>query len=482
MALSYFFKKKATLLLVGITYCNILLGNGPDKPNILLILVDDLGKEWISAYGAEQIQTPHIDRLAEGGLLFENFYVMPQCTPSRVTLLTGQYPFRHGWVNHWDVPRWGGGVHFDADKNPSLGRLMKSAGYKTAAAGKWQVDDFRVMPDAMLHHGFDAYCMWTGFEAGNPPSAERYWDPYVHTNMGSKTLEGAFGDDVFSDFLIDFMKSNADDPLFLYYAMCLTHPPFTNTPAEREVETKYDRHSAMVRYMDSLVGKMVDALDELGLRERTIIVFTTDNGTVSAVSGMMNGKKVVGGKSSTSERGVCVPFIVNAPGRVPAGKTNALGDLSDILPTCAAIAQTEVPRNFTFDGVSRMDVFTGKNVESKREWILAMGGDGRGSKAALSPKGMENEYRFRDRVIRNKTHKLYVSSSRKPVKLVSVIEGKEATENLLDSPDERDAAAFRKLWHAVESFPAQDADPFYTPLPPQPWDREVTVPTQTWKK
>ena len=84
-----------------------------DQPNILFILVDDLGTEWISSYGAAGIQTPAIDRLAAGGMRFTNAYSMPQCTPTRATLLTGQYPFRHGWVNHWDVPRWGAGVHFD---------------------------------------------------------------------------------------------------------------------------------------------------------------------------------------------------------------------------------------------------------------------------------------------------------------------------------------------------------------------------------
>lgn len=477
-----FLLKMAAVSVAGTISCTTLHGGDRDKPNVLVILVDDLGKEWISAYGAEDVRTPHVDQLAETGLLFENFYVMPQCTPSRVTLLTGQYPFRHGWVNHWDVPRWGGGVHFDSDKNPSLGRLMKSAGYKTAAAGKWQIDDFRVVPEAMTMHGFDAYCMWTGFEAENPPSAERFWNPYIHTAEGSKTHEGSFGDDVFSDFLIDFMKSNAQDPMFLYYAMCLTHPPFTDTPAEPGVNSKYGRHRAMVRYMDALVGKMVHALDELGLRERTIIIFATDNGTVSSLSGTMRGQKVVGGKSSTEEPGICVPFIVNCPGLVPAGKTTALGDLTDILPTCAQIGGAELPGQYTVDGTSLMEVFLGKSADSPRKWIMAMGGDGNGSKAALSPVGMENEYRFRDRVVRDKSHKLYVSSDRKPVKLVLMTDGTEGTDNLLESPDAQHVAAYRKLWSAVELFPEQDADPHYVPLARQPWDTQITVASQTWKK
>ena len=116
------------------------------RPNIIFILLDDLGKEWVSCYGAENIETPNVDALAASGIRFNNAYSMPQCTPSRATFLTGQYPFRNGWVNHWDVPRWGVG-YFDWKKNPSIGRVMKAAGYATAAAGKWQINDFRIHPE-----------------------------------------------------------------------------------------------------------------------------------------------------------------------------------------------------------------------------------------------------------------------------------------------------------------------------------------------
>ena len=178
-----------------VTFCcffniSISFGQHVQKPNILLILADDLGKEWIGSYGAEDIKTPCLDQLAQTGLQFDNFYSTPQCTPSRVCLFTGQYPFHNGWVNHWDVPRWGGGAHFDWNENPSIARLMQTAGYKTVAAGKWQVNDFRVQPEAMIFHGFDNYCMWTGYEAGNPASARRYWNPSIHTKTGSKTYDG----------------------------------------------------------------------------------------------------------------------------------------------------------------------------------------------------------------------------------------------------------------------------------------------------
>ncbi len=98
--------------------------DSPRPPNLLFIMVDDLGPEWISCYGGEDIETPNIDKMAAGGMLFQNAYSMPKCTPTRATLLTGQYPFRHGWVNHWDVPRWGAGCHFDPDQNPSSGSVF----------------------------------------------------------------------------------------------------------------------------------------------------------------------------------------------------------------------------------------------------------------------------------------------------------------------------------------------------------------------
>jgi len=144
------------LFIIGVS-CNHHYNNKTDKPNILFILLDDLGKEWLDVYGADSLQTPTISKLAKEGILFQNAYSMPQCTPSRVALLTGQYPWRNGWINHYDVPRWGHGARFDPEKNPSFAKIMKKAGYSTCATGKWQINDFRVTPDAMVKHGFDDY-------------------------------------------------------------------------------------------------------------------------------------------------------------------------------------------------------------------------------------------------------------------------------------------------------------------------------------
>lgn len=449
-----------------------------DKPNILFILIDDLGKEWISGYGAEDVKNPVIDNLAKTGMQFTNCYSMPQSTPSRMSLFTGQYPCRHGWVNHWDVPRWGAGCHFDETKNPSMARYIKKAGYTTAAAGKWQVDDFRVEPDAMTKHGFDDYCMWTGYESGNPASAERYWNPYIHTKSGSRTCQGEFGEDIFSGFLIDFIKKNKDKPMFMYYAVCLTHTPFTNTPNEPEVTIPQDCHKAMVRYVDHTIGKLINALENTGLRKNTIVMITTDNGTTGQIKGTRNGVLITGGKSKTTENGICEPMVINCPSLVPSGiQTDALIDFTDFLPTFAELTGATLPSNYHFDGKSFAPLLLGQKNDSPRRWIMSMGGM---NNAKVSSKGVENQYKFRDRVIRNKQYKLYISSEKEPEKLFDLLSDPYETNNLINDSDKQ--TVVKELFQALSTMPKLDNDPLYIPNPPQNWDTPVTVESQTWKK
>lgn len=456
------------------------------SPNIILILVDDLGKEWVSCYGAEDISTPNIDALAGSGMLFNNVYCMPQCTPTRVTLLTGQYPYRHGWVNHWDVPRWGGGAHFDETMNPSLGKEMKKAGYATCIAGKWQIDDFRIEPDALSRNGFDEYCMWTGFEMGIEESAKRYQDPYVFTKEGAKTYEGEFGPDVFTDFIVSFIGKNRGNPFFIYYPMVLTHSPMVNTPDEI-AEDNLGKHKAMVRYTDKLTGRIITALEEADVRDNTIIIWTTDNGT-GGKTGTYKGRKVKGGKSKTTEPGICIPFIVSWKNQINPGQTSeALIDFTDLFPTFLDLAGVEPQKEHVVDGIShQIDGYSFKNVlikgadHSQREWILGMGGQ---NKAKLTENGVENEYIFRDRVVRNEQYKLYISTNRKPEKFFDLINDPAETNNLLDSVNTKERIEnFQKLSSIIESFPLKDSDPKYHPNPVQSWDKEISAESQIWKK
>ena len=445
-----------------------------DQPNILFIMVDDLGKDWIGCYGADNIETPHVDTLARGGLKFHNAYSMPQCTPTRVTLLTGQYPWRTGWVNHWDVPRWGVG-YFDWQVHTTFASILKSAGYATAIAGKWQINDFRLEPNALQKHGFDDWCVWTGFEAQNPPSANRYWDPYIHTRMGSKTYSGQFGPDIYCDFLIDFMEHHRDDPMMLYFPMALTHGPLTHTPAEPDV-TGRDRHAAMVRYTDHLVGRLVAALDELKLRQRTIIIFTTDNGTSGGVLGTIGGKRPAGGKSKKYEGGVCQPFIVNCPGRVPAGaETDALTDFSDLLPTFAELGGATLPADIVLDGKSLAPVILGKAAESPRDWIMALGHGA----ARLDAQGVRGVHDYADRVIRDKRYKIWIEPTRTISAFYDLQTDPLERTNLMGSPlPEAARLALAKLEQVAASMPAKDARPQYRPRQRQPWDKKFATSDQ----
>jgi len=432
------------------------------KPNIIFILLDDLGKEWISKYDADDIETPNIDLLAKEGMQFNNAWSMPQCTPSRVTFLTGQYPFRHGWVNHYDVPRWGHGVNFDSNKNPSLPKIMQQAGYKTCAAGKWQINDFRLQPTVMNDHGFDEYAMWTGVEGGNETlSQERYWDPYIHTTKGSKTYEGQFGEDIFTDFIIDFMKKNKDEPMLIYYPMCLPHGPLTTTPSEPKVSGKMEKHKAMVRYTDEILGKLVTAIDNLGIRNNTIIFWTTDNGTSGNITGRLNGKSVRGGKTYLTENGVNQPFIVNWPGRVPAGiESDALVDFSDLLPTFTDLGNASLPKDFHFDGKSFKDVILGYKTKSDRDWILTMG-----SRAArLDYNRATNVHKFRDRALRDRNYKVFVDTLGQISHVYNLRIDAEEKENLINSNSKKIKSILKKFKAIISNFPPEDAQPKYTKL------------------
>ena len=432
-------------------------------------MVDDLGKDWISCYGADNIKTPNIDNLAKGGLKFHNAWSMPQCTPTRATLLTGQYPWRTGWVNHWDVPRWGVG-YFDWKKNTTFAKVMKTAGYSTAIAGKWQINDFRIEPEALKKHGFDDWAVWTGYESGNPSSSERYWDAYVHTRKGSKTYNGKFGPDIYCNFLINFMKQNRNDPMMLYFPMVLTHGPLVRTPDELNANESKDKLKAMVRYTDTLVGKLVKTLEQLKIRDRTIVIFTTDNGTSGGLRGTINGVKPSGGKASKYEGGICQPFIVNCPGLVPANKnTYALTDFSDLLPTFAELGQARLPKDITLDGKSFAPLLLGKSNDSDRDWIMSLGhGGGR-----LDNDGVRGTHDFADRVLRDKRYKVWLHHNPTINALYDLYEDPLEQNNLINSRRTEHLTALNRFRSIIEKQPKSDGRPLYRPRQANHWDKTL---------
>jgi len=443
-------------------------GKEAPKPNFLFILVDDLGKEWISCYGAKGINTPRIDRLAHEGMRFERAYSMPQSTPSRIALMTGKYPYHNGWINHFDVPRWGHGASYDVNLNGSFGCVLRDAGYRTCAAGKWQVNDFRLEPKAMVTAGFDEYCMWTGGEGGNElASNKRYWDPYIHTKEGSRTYEGKFGPDVFSDFIVDFMRKHKDEPMCIYYPMVLTHIPFTNTPHEPDATTIYEKHCAMVRYTDYITGKLADEIDRLGIADNTYIILTSDNGTAGIVVGQRNDSFIRGGKTYLTENGINAPFIVRGPGITKGSVSQALVDFADLYPTLLELAGVSCQNGSSIDGVSFAGALRGG--PGARNWATSLGGQ----PAMIGPDRMvKSYYNFRDRAIIGEKYKVYVDTLRRIEHIFEMaIDPWEENDLISDPVIVKEVG--RIFAPVIDAMPLRDENPHYRKLSGSLYDEPV---------
>lgn len=224
-----------------------------------------------------------------------------------------------------------------------------------------------------------------------------------------------------------------------------------------------------MRYTDLLVGRLVAALDDLNLRQQTIIIFTTDNGTSGGHLGTVGGKRPSGGKAKKHEGGVCQPFIANCPGRIPAGaETDALTDFSDLLPTFAELGGAKLPANLVLDGKSVAPVILGKPSVLPRDWIMALGHGA----ARLDAKGVRGVADYADRVIRDQRYKVWIEPNRKISALYDLQSDPLEKHNLLGSqlPDLA-KASLAKFQEVMKTMPANDARPQYRPREPQAWDK-----------
>ncbi|MEM6979296.1 MAG: sulfatase-like hydrolase/transferase, partial [Planctomycetota bacterium] len=309
-----------TLIVVASGFaCLIAAGNveatSNRPPNVLLIMADDVSWECFGCYGAEDYQTPRLDQLASEGVRFNHCYSTPLCTPSRVMLMTGKYNFRN--YTHFG--------YLDPDET-TFGHQMQSAGYRTAIAGKWQLNGlYDSLPgyddtSRPQQAGFHESLCWQVTRAKNAPNGgERFWNPVLERNgqvESSQSNRGRYGPDLLTDFLCDFMERNREQPFFAYYPMVLVHDPFTRTPwtigdqpldqankEPRNPEQKKANFVAMVHYMDHLVGRLVDKIDSLGLSEQTIVIFTADNGTHRKIQSRWRGQTIQGGKGQLKDMG-----------------------------------------------------------------------------------------------------------------------------------------------------------------------------------
>jgi arylsulfatase A-like enzyme len=340
------------------------------KPNIVLIMADDVGTEVLGCYGGTSYKTPNLDRLANTGLKFTNCYSTPKCSPSRVKIMTGRYQFR-------TTEEWG----YIPPDEITFGDVLKSAGYATALAGKWQMILQGTDPDHVTKMGFEQNCVF-GWHEG-----PRYHDPYIWQNgQLLQNTKGLYGPDIYCDFLIDFIKKNRDKPFLAYYPMTTAHNISNDLeiPPATAPDGKYQSYKELIEVMDRQIGRLVSALNELGLRKNTLILFTTDNGTPSKfIDRFADGKYiaepifskrgteiVIGGKGELTDAGTHVPLIANWTGTTPSGKIcDDLIDFSDFMPTLAELGSAELPAGVTIDGTSFAPQIHGESG-SPREWIF----------------------------------------------------------------------------------------------------------------
>ena len=419
---------------------------GKKKPNVILIMADDVSWEAFSCYGGEDYKTPNIDKMAAEGIRFAHCYSTPLCTPSRVKIMTGKYNFRNythfGYLN---------------PKEKTFGHMMKQAGYKTAIGGKWQLNGiynpkiFKNCYDNMRPRkfGFDEHCLWQ--VTMEKRQGERFWNPCLETNgkiTTSQYNKGKYGPDIISDYLCDFIERKKDQPFFVYYPMVLVHDPFLPTPdsikgpynpkpkvkgkkAKRNTAEEKKNFVAMVEYMDKIVGKIIKKVDQIGQLDNTIILFTADNGTNVRITSRWNDQDIKGGKGSMKDMGNHVPLVAYWKGHTPKGAVlDDLIDFTDFYATLADAAGIEMGPEDPVDGISFLAQLKGKKG-TQRQWVLNH----------YQPYwGKHNVGQF----ARNKTYKLYSDG-----RLYNVPADLLEEEIIKASDQGKNAAASRKMLQSI---------------------------------
>ncbi len=325
----------------------------PAKPNLVVILADDLGYECISANGGESYSTPNIDRLANLGARFERGYSQPLCTPTRLQLMTGQYNVRN-YTHFGELRR----------TETTFAQLLKQAGYSTGIFGKWQLG--REI-DSPQHFGFDTSVLW---QHTRRPS--RYPNPGLEFNGAERNYTmGEFGPDVVQTEVLKFIDANSSKPFLLYYPMMLVHGPFIPTPEDAEYDRKATNENAgqdkkffasMMKVMDRHVGELLARLEQNGVKDRTVVIFVGDNGTGKGITSRFQGHDYAGGKGQSTTTGMHVPYIVHWPGVTQSGSVvRQLADTTDVLPTLLDAAGVARPQNLQLDGSSLRPALLGQS-------------------------------------------------------------------------------------------------------------------------
>jgi arylsulfatase A-like enzyme len=351
------------------------------KPNIVLIMADDLGYGSLGCYGSPTIKTPNIDRLASDGVRFTDFHSNGTvCSPTRASLLTGRYPQRCAWVADADLSpifqeqrrqnpsqRWAWGI---SAEEVTIAGVLRRAGYRTGIVGKWHLGyDFKFHP---MNYGFDEF---RGFMGGNV-------DYHTHVaGYGLKQLDWWNGRDVENEdgyttelltkYATDFIARNQDRPFFLYVAQAAPHDPWqSHDPAQKKSQTEIYRE--MIEGLDASVGTIVAALRRHDLEKNTLVIFCSDNGGAAPRGFPANGR-LQGRKGGMQEGGHRVPFIAAWSGMIKAGTTNgAVAVTMDFFPTFAKLAGATAPAGHVIDGLDLMPQLVGASQPPERtlHWLF----------------------------------------------------------------------------------------------------------------
>jgi len=352
-----------------------------DRPNVVLILIDDMGWTDVACYGSKYYETPNIDRLAAGGMKFTNGYAAcAVCSPTRAAVMTGRYPARLG-VTDWIRARFQGGAIPADKKNPSgytggknqrvlcpqnalwmeldeitIAEALKPAGYTSCHIGKWHLGPDAQYPD---RQGFDVNI--GGCDYGQPPS---YFDPYKNPRQGQiptikPRKEGEYLTDREADEAVGFITKHSKRPFFLYMAHYAVHTPIQarkdlveKYKAKTPTNQKNPTYAAMVHSVDDAVGRIMAALEGCGVAENTLVIFTSDNG---GLLGPTNNAPLRSGKGYPYEGGIREPLIVRWPRVVKAGTTCDVPVTSvDYFPTVCEAAGAGLPKDRPIDGESIM--------------------------------------------------------------------------------------------------------------------------------
>ncbi len=355
-------------------------------------MADDLGYGDLGCYGQEMIKTPNIDRLAVEGLRFTQAYAGgPVCTPSRSVLMTG---FHNGHTPARDnIPHYN---TYLQEEDVTVAEVLKAAGYRTGGIGKWSLGDAGTVGRA-TNQGFDR---WYGYL--NQDHAHYYFTEYlddseaVDNNFryelpGNTKSQAQYSHDLMTERALDFISDSHEEPFFFYAAYTIPHysaksedPDGLAVPSLAPYEDKdwpqsAKKYAAMVFRLDRDVGRIVDLVNELGLRENTLIIFTSDNGGHDTVwKAFDTNGPLRGYKRDLTEGGIRVPLLASWPGTIPSGGTSdEVVAFQDMLPTFAELAGTKPPENI--DGISVVNALKGKEQEKKHEYLYWDYGHNRGS-------------------------------------------------------------------------------------------------------